>query len=581
MKLSIRSINRVFVILTTIAAWIFFGVLYKYHLLYVEGMQMFLYTKDYLVETCSIPGGFADYASRFLIQFYHYPLIGGFIIALLLVTLQQGVSAVCNQTAECNKFLPLTYVPSLFYWILMCNENYTLAGLTGLIAGVWAAWFYMKIEKSSLRAIYGVLALIVVWLTMGGGAFVTLALIVYAEFSIKGRRSTVALLCIAITATSLIFTAKYIAPQINITALILGGHYFRLPEAPLTTFYCLWASVLLVVIAIRFLPKIKKKWLFTVLMIMTLGTGGYAISKSYLSLYEEVMYYLFETRNRQWEKIISQAEKHEPGSPVATNCVNLALGMTNQLDDKMFDFYQCGTPSLIQDYKDDILFSGEILFNLGFINEAQHYAYESMESISDQQKSVFFITRLAETNLIAGRSEVAMKYLRILKHTLFYRKWAEEILAIAGEDAAGDSTAIGKIPIYAGLRHIQPTENFVYMYKSFDIMLRVMLKQHPDNQLAYNYLMADYLVTKNLDAFSENLVITGKLLGRHYQEALVLISSISRTYPEHLSVSVNNSMQRQMDKFIGSYNTSGGNPGVMAKDFGKTFWFYATFTKLK
>ena len=54
-----------------LAAWLFFGVFYRWHLLYFEGNQLFLWTADYARDTIGRLGGLGEYVSRFLVQFYH------------------------------------------------------------------------------------------------------------------------------------------------------------------------------------------------------------------------------------------------------------------------------------------------------------------------------------------------------------------------------------------------------------------------------------------------------------------------------------------------------------------------------
>jgi hypothetical protein len=575
MKFSVKSVNLVFIILTGLTAWIFFGVLYKYHLLYIEGMQMFLFTGDYFTETCFQPGGFADYVSRFLTQFYHYPLLGGGIIALLFILLQQGTEKVTGLSSGKGGVTPLSFIPVFIYWSLMCNENYTLSGLTGLTAGIWSAWAYMKTGNKFVRAIYGLTALPILWYLFGGGIIVTVLLILYFEIiSLKGK-NLYAVITTIIVSGSLFFSAGIISPQLNTRALITGGHYFRFEDIPITTFYCIWGSVFAIVILARLLPLTGKKWAFSFFTILILLSGGYFINNRFMSLHEEVMNYYINTHNRQWYKVISNAEKKSPGSEVATNCLNLALGMTGQMGDRLFNFFQKGIEGLILDYKEDVLISGEILFNLGFINESQRYAYESMESIPDKQKGTLFITRLAETNLIAGRNRVAEKYLHTLRNTLFYRKWADERIALLK-----DSIALDKHPVYGNLRRVQPKENFIYRNNDFRYMLTLLLSQNPDNSLAFDYLMSALLLTKDLNTFAQTILQKEIKLPLYYQETLAFLIYARPSEYGNIKVNISKQVFDRLGKYIRLFNMMGNDASIMAKDYGNTYWFYLNFVQL-
>ena len=101
--------------LLAVAAWLFFGVFYRWHLLYFEGNQLFFWTADYARETIGRLGGLGEYVTRFLVQFYHLPLLGGAIVALLLVALQQGMQRVTQRATSSNALWPLSYVPSIYY----------------------------------------------------------------------------------------------------------------------------------------------------------------------------------------------------------------------------------------------------------------------------------------------------------------------------------------------------------------------------------------------------------------------------------------------------------------------------------
>lgn len=54
-------------------------------------------------------------------------------------------------------------------------------------------------------------------------------------------------------------------------------------------------------------------------------------------------------------KIIEKAEAKSPTSPFGVTCLNLALGKTGQLGDRMFQFYQNGTEGLLPHFQRDFV----------------------------------------------------------------------------------------------------------------------------------------------------------------------------------------------------------------------------------
>ena len=72
-----------------------------------------------------------------------------------------------------------------------------------------------------------------------------------------------------------------------------------------------------------------------------------------------------------------------------------------------------------------------VYLELGMLNMSQRAAFDLMESIPNGNKSGRAMKRLAETALYTGQPELALKYIRLLEQTLFYRKWASSMRRFA------------------------------------------------------------------------------------------------------------------------------------------------------
>jgi hypothetical protein len=59
------------------------------------------------------------------------------------------------------------------------------------------------------------------------------------------------------------------------------------------------------------------------------------------------------------------------------------------------------------------------------------------------------LSRLVETNLITGQYEVALKYISLLEHTLFYRSWAKQMRQLAT-----NPELIKRSPKYGSLQEV-------------------------------------------------------------------------------------------------------------------------------
>ena len=558
--------------LLAVAAWLFFGVFYRWHLLYFEGNQLFLWTADYARETIGRLGGLGEYATRFLVQFYHLPLLGGAIVALLLVALQQGMQRVIQRATSSNTLWPLSYVPSIYYWALLCNEDYTPVGLLALAAAVWAAVGIARINNGWLRSAATLVGLVALWLAVGGAAVVALVAVVAIELATK--RDWRVLTSAVLTAATVAVIWRIHPWHLSNLLMVTGGTYFVHLDVDVESFYKLWAATAAAMIVPIVVARFVREWINVVALVAVIVASVATLPKYYDANGEDTMAYYCLTRNGRWNEVIERARKHDPQTRPAMICLNLSLVMTGQSGERLFDFPQYGPAGLFMTYEEDLVFCGEVLFNLGFVNEAQRYAYEMMVTYSYLQRSAFTMTRLAETNMIAGRDEVARKYLNSLKHTLFYRSWAENLLELMDTPKAIDEHRL-----YGKLRRNQPVRNFPFVSAKFDKMLEEMVDQRPNNREAYEYLMAFYLLYKNVDAFAERLIIPAKGLPRAYEEAFVMLCRINRVNPATLPTNINRATFERLERYIRAYDMSGNNPEVMNKDWGRSYWFYTNFIR--
>ncbi|MFA6652556.1 MAG: DUF6057 family protein [Bacteroidales bacterium] len=552
-----------------IAVALYFGVFHRFHLLYTEGMQLFLFSRDYFTETVLHPGGLADYASRFLIQFYRAPAVGGMIIALLLVLLQEGVYKIASNLVKGNVSVPLSFVPSVFYWILLCNPNYTLAGLLALVAMVWIAYIYTCIREEPLCAVYVFFSLPAAWLLFGGAFPAAFLIILLAELKMPRKKIRHTFPAIAgglvLTVGLLLFTDLQRTPS----AVFYGADYYRFSDYPHWVFISLWAAFPLILLAMMSLKKGTRIWNVLLTVLLT-GATAWGLMTQWRGDKEKELAYLFAARRMDWQRVLSMSQKNLPNSLLALNMFNLALAVTDQAGDLMFSVPQTTSGALVLPEDMDMIFSSEIWFNLGMINESKRYAYESMMAVPDKQKSSLFLMRLAESELIAGNYKVARKYLNVLMKAPFYRKWAGRRLALCGNEKA-----IEAHPVYGLLRSRQPNCNIKISAAAFSESLQNIFADKPNNPVAVNYCLMDRMLQKDIPGFCDIYALRSLPVPRHYQEVLLLACHMGGTDPATLSIPLDQNLQKNLERFVSETNIS--NPDRIEALFGQTFWYYAYF----
>ena len=212
---------------------------------------------------------------------------------------------------------------------------------------------------------------------------------------------------------------------------------------------------------------------------------------------ERVMHYDFMARHQQWNRILESISREKPNNQVGVTVQNLALAMHGMLVYHLFDYNQNGTAGLLPDVERDAtspLPTAEAFYQLGMVYVAQRTVFEAQEAILDFQKSARCYKRLAQTNLITGSYEVARKYLLALRKTLFYRDWADETLPLLY-----DEKAIARHPEYGRLRQALSHDNFFFSDHTTLEMLQSLFHSNTGNRLAYEYLMAYCLLTRDVE----------------------------------------------------------------------------------
>jgi hypothetical protein len=582
-------IQKILPFLFGLAVFLFFGMIYPHHLHYHEQFQLFLTTPEYFLDMVSKPGGFADYLGTFLTQFFLFSWFGAAIIALLLMSIQWLIHNIGQRIRPSAAWFPLSFVPPLFYWILLCNENFLAGGIVSVLLGLifWLNYFFIR--NTPARLTYVLISIpILYWLAGGSVLFFAMGCMV-AAWRDKGTTPGKILLSVAvpILLAGCFLLAKTILPQYPLARLVIGTDYFRFPVLYPSGIWIMWIMCLLIPLSFLVLPsKFRKKRneaLAGILLSLTLLIlGGYLVAVNTQKSKEDIMAYDYFVRMQQWDKAIARADRESPSSPLSVACLNLSLCKSGLMSDNMFRYYQNGPEGLIPTFARDFTISmitGEIYYHLGFINTAQRFAFESMESLPNYWKSARAVKRLAETNLINGQYQVARKYLLILQNTFFYKAWANYVITFLE-----DEEAINKHPEWGTLRKYRTKTDFLDSEKEKDMMLGILLQQDLSHYMAYEYLLAYCLLTKDLDRFMQYFPLGMELhyqyLPVSYQEALIYIWSLSnddpvRTVPYPVSDRVKSELVTYQNIYLNASNPE----EVLKKNHSGTYWYYLHFRK--
>jgi hypothetical protein len=299
---------------------------------------------------------------------------------------------------------------------------------------------------------------------------------------------------------------------------------------------------------------------------------------------EEIMTYDYLVRNERWNDVLKYADKNPPRNFLSLAMLNLSLAKTEQLGNRMFSYDQHGINGLFLPFNREYVtaaMGNEILYHLGLTNASQEYAFECMETIPNMGKSVRTIKRLAETNLVNGQYKVSEKYLKLLEKTIFYREWAKTTLTYLN-----DEEKINNDPDWGEKRKFMVRNDYFFHVKNMEAVLNRMVKEHPDNKMAFEYLMAFYMINKDLRNFINCIPIMEKMQYKtvpvSYQEAIMYIIGLNNEDPMTNSpVYVSQDTKLRMKAYADIYTTYPDAGERLEKRFSGTYWYYLHFEEVE
>ena len=589
-NLMIKSWKPLLSLLFGVAVVIFWSVPYMSGLCFQEQYQMFLFDIGYFLERIMQPGGLADYISEFLVQFYYMPVLGGTIIALLLMSIQAiswGLMKQYGMKAVFPGYL-LSFVPSIVLWCAMGDQNLLLSFVVALSGALLMGWIHNRFHNRLVKVVFELVSTALVYWFLGPVVFLYAALMI-GDTLMKGKQNGHILSSLGYSACLLILTVAWIllttqSLQYPLYRIFSGLNYYRYPGtvSPLPLGVMIWTVVVvffgMVPDGHAWIKKLQQSKVVMVLAyVLVIVASWFGIKASFDEMTYDLIDYDFLVRTEQWDKIIEKAEKKPATTPLGVSCVNLALSQKGMLADRLFEFYQNGGEGLFPTFTRDMISpvsTAEIFFRLGMVNDAERYMFEAQEAIPNYRKSARLTRRIIECEIINGNYQVAAKLLRRLQKTLFYSNWANQMMALLGNEKA-----INRHPIYGKLRkYREKKQDFLFSDREMDQMLGLLFLNDNHNRMAYEYLMCYELLQRDLEKFVQYYPL-GRFVGydhipRSFQE--ILIGNWMKTHsdPRTIPYSVDAQNVNNTLNFIQLYMQNPKNPQLGQQPYVSNAWHY-------
>jgi len=585
-------------------AWFFIYMWLRVHpsLIYYRMEPTFPYYArgaDFLWPFLRYPGGPVAYACAALSQLFYLGWAGALVgaaVALALAVVGRGVlGATVGPKAAFLGFLPPVLLLGL--WGRYAHH---LSSALALAVGLAMAWAYMAAAGRRNGALAMLLALASSGLVyyLAGGGFLPFAA-ACAAYEILVRRRLREGLLFVVLGTAGPFLA---AQGLNLS---LADAYIRLlPYHPDTD----PGLLPLALAALAFVPcaavvggllrRVRGESEAAEASRGRAGTAVWALSRVALLLAAAAVVWFAGdeqtklllrieclAREAKWARLLETARRLPPRrfDLVVNWDVNRALYETGRLPRDMFSWPQqplgCmpSSLSIVRFKLPPVAFetASDVMFALGHLNEAQHMACEALEIVGWRP---WLLRRLALICIAKGEKAAARRYLCLLSKDLFGRRWAEHYLRMLDDDALlGSDAAIKR----AREGMIRKADVIVPLPEP---MLRQSLEANPRNRMAFEYLMAHYLLGGDLAKFARGAERVRELgydgMPRCYQEALELYRSLGGRLSPLLEGAIDDESRRRWRELQAELATYRGNEAqalrALAPRYGGTYFFYYT-----
>ena len=513
-------------VLCGIGCFVMFHDFCPYHLLHREQMLLFTYSAEQFVGYLNHPAALSCLLGDFLTQFLLDSGMGATVIVCVQVLLLATAYFTCRKWMNGWLAMIVALVLVSYEVLRFCNIIYPLSGTISLI-GAFA--LFLAIDTCSGKWSFPVMALLgtlLCYLCFGYGMFLFVILVMVNLHSKKKN-----------------YLGVVLVPAFALALPVWGcNKYLMMPADAYTYPATVWLGQ----------PRFEDERL--------------------LGLKTEVC-------KENWDKVNELVFEGTP-SNIVSACYNLANAKNHKLPERLMNYYQPAFLGMFIPIDSEstyfsTLLAGEIWFHLGDMTMAEHAAILSM-IFSPDHKNVSMVKRMAEINLINGDEAAAMKYLRILSNTLYYKQWAAD--RIPGKESAEFKKWLTM------KRSLLPKEDSLRL-SCTDISrsLHLLLDANPKNQMALNYLLCCDLLMKDIPTFLKDYerYHTGAP-NRLYSEALMIHLFQKRAKGSEVKeTGIHPSIIKEFNHYNQLYNQSQGNPSALESRYGRTYWFYYHFAKFQ
>ncbi|MFZ2147006.1 MAG: DUF6057 family protein [Sedimentisphaerales bacterium] len=615
--------NLIFFLLCYVYLWLFIEPHLIYHCFgtIIPDAPSFMTGWSFMKDSLGVPGGFVVYIAGFLSQGYYHSWLGALIIVLIALCLGE-LSRRHFVVAGHPRSTVLTCFPGIMIFLLYSRYKHPLSACLVVSLGLYFSLVFEKLplRKTSIRVVvYCLFVAVGFWLMGAGGVLVFLLMtVIYGIFVHRNWGLTILAVPASVVITWALAQYLFVLPPQQ--ALLSLAPFSPTATLGMKTFlrvliFLLYGFMPLTV-SVMFLGKIvfskhkqsrkvrfktkkaektnafagQKKILLKsfgkpVVIAVPIVLMGMGLYFSYDQMSKAFVLSNAYSRQKQWDKVIELSHSLPKGisNPYFNHDIIRALYHTGRLPYDLFQFPQTPQALMLTHEKKESYLTQlklcDVFMELGQVNMAEK---EASELLAVKSHSGIALEKLAWIKILKRQTDTARIYLNALKKDLIFRNTADALLSNLNNGFTPYQTAyIDKIRSY-----MHEEQYPVIGKESVSEILLGLLEQNPRNQMAFEYLMACYLLTSRADKVVENIERLNDLgyqgIPTLYEEAILIYFGVQGQQINLNKFKIRRETIQRYMKFVQlrkSMQTVNRQAVLnrLIQEFGSSYFFYFSF----
>ena len=502
--------------------------------IYQKGLEFFK-------PALKLPGGMIEYAGASTSQYFSHPYGGVVILSAMALAAFVITGSIISQAGG-KAWSLLRFIPPILLVITWNRYSFILANQLAMLVAILAVGLYLRLpDRARLRAVIALPMIVVLYYIAGGPC--VLAALMCGLFELLARKSKIGWAYIVVGAITPLVVGSVITGLAKPHLRMVG---FPSDPTALAAWmaFCAFYIYLAVSLGVQNrqeaggaapAPKLSPVVVRMALLLVIAAAVALLTLDRDVRTFRRICY---ASQRGQWVSVIREARELAINAPPemyqGSTCrrLNRALYEKKLLGVKMFDrrYPQARWGSLLVSPVMDEPVKSDTLLQLGAIDLAEARARQSNQKWPDRPMTLRLLAKIA---IVKKDWDAAKDYLQTLSKDLALGKFAEEMLARIdkGDDFSDDEE----------IAHIRSV--MILGKRPGPILLQEILEdltvRNPDNRMAFEYLMADYLLNRRLKPMVERVSQVTRFeyeepyLPPHYAEAILLWALVDGHAPNY------------------------------------------------